>query len=557
MDKVSAARRLPFLFLLLCAALLFCHAASAQTALVYLDRDSAPAQNEPYVRDARTYARDAVIPGIRGSEGILYKTTRDVCWYLFSVPVAKGTDTRLYVTLPKDAEITTAYLNGRPLSVDSPVEIDLTVPAELHLATRSVRELTRLCFTNLPVLMVTTDKRITQKLSDGALTLYDPDYLSHGQAAFRADYDIKIAYRGNSALNYTEKRPYKLSLYQAGEKLNASLIGLRRDSDWILDSAFNDASRMRNRVCMDVWDEMCTLPWNYTLSGAINGDYAELFVNGKYKGLYALNEKQDRKQLGLKKADETGVKSTIFKTTVTFSENRFSPAGFHTLGTKSPGASDVTKWYNVEITYPSREYCSALTWMNFYNFTALVINGGADFSTRINEFVYLENIADYYLLNAAMNLTDNMRKNMVFVRYDDTDARFNRFFLVPWDMDASLGREYSSNKSDAGHIAANRLFKRLLSESEAFREIVYTRWQELKAGALSLDGIMARFAYYYDEITRAGAAAREIEAHPKFTSYLEDAFSYNLDFEKEIAYIRTFMEKHLALMDQKIEKYAP
>ena len=553
---MSGARRALFLFVLLGAALLFCRA-SAQTALVYLDERCALSVNEPYVRDDRTYARDAVIPGIRDSQGIEYKKTRDVCYYLFPVSVTAGEEPRLYITLPADQGITTAYLNGLPLSADAPVQIELSEQAELHVATGSVRMLARLCFTNLPVLVVTTGKNISKKLLDGALTLYDPDFAAHGQAAFQADYEIKIAYRGNSALNYSQKRPYKLSLYQAGEKLDAPLIGLRKDSDWILDSAFNDASRMRNRVCIDVWDDLCTLPWNYTLSGAIDGDYVELFVNGKYKGLYALNEKQDRKQLGLKKADENGTRSTLFKTTVTFSENNFSPAGFHTLGTKAPGAADVTRWYNVEITYPSSAYCTTLLWDRFYDFTAFVIESGGEFADGIGDYVYLDNLADYYLFNAAMNLTDNMRKNVVFARYDAEDARFDRFFLVPWDMDASLGREYSSNKGNAGYIAANKLFKRLLNESEAFREIVYARWQTLKGGALSVDNIMAHFERYYDEITCAGAAVREIEAHPKFTSYLKDAFSFNLNFEKEIAYIRTFMTKHLAMMDQQMEAYKP
>lgn len=532
--------------------------AAAQKALVYLDEEVHLEINEPYVRDARTYQRDAIVPEIRGCEHLLYKQTRDVSFYLFPVSVKPDTQPVLYLTLPKDAGITTAYLDGQPLSAQTPVEIDLTAQTELHLATKNTRQLTRLCFTNLPVLSFRTETVINKTLIGGALSLYDPDYLAHGLTAACTDYEVQIAYRGNSSMNYSKKRPYKFSLYKDGEKLDVPLIGLRKDSDWILDSAYNDASRMRNRVCMDVWDDMCKLPWNYTLSGAIDGDYVEVFVNGKYKGLYALNEKQDRKQLGLKKANEAHTVGAIFKTTVTFSENQFSPAGFHTLGKKLPGTDEVTKWYNVELEFPAQAYCSAATWDDFYDFTALVIQGDKEtFAERINEYVYLENIADYYLFNAAMNLTDNMRKNMVFARYDDTDERFDGFFLVPWDMDASLGRAYSSNKNAAGKIAANKLFTRLLNENADFRTLVYTRWQTLKQNQLSTDAIMKHFETYYNEITLAGAAAREVEAHPKFTSYLEAAFSFNLNFEKELTYIRSFLDRHLAAIDAKIAQYAP
>lgn len=541
-----------------CAAVfvlcLFALAAQAQTADVYLAGDMKISVNEPYARDNRAYDRNLLVPLVEGTESFVYKTTADVVTYLYTVPVCEDEKTLIYLSLPCDEELTTAYLNGEPLSVNQPVEIDLTQTAELHTATKTRRALIRLTFSNLPVFSFTLDGNVTKAEQAAHLCVIDPDYNAHGWDEQKFECDAMISFRGNSSLNYSEKRPYNFSLMKDGEKWDQSLAGLRKDSDWLLDSAFNDASRMRNRVCMDVWDDICQLPWNYSLSGATEGTYAELFVNGTYKGLYALGEKQDRKELGLKKADSE-TQGLIIRSTNTFGENNYSPAGFHSLGTKGPGADSKLLWYNLEIKFPSAEYITDDSWTDMYDLTKLVIKGSkSEFSDEIVQYVNLNNMADYYLFNNAMNLSDNMRKNLTFVQYDRNDSRFSAFILVPWDMDASLGRAYSSGKTDVTDTSSNKLFNRLINEDVfGFKTLVYERWQELKEGALSLDHIMGYFDRYYQLLSRAGALMREEETHPKFKSYLQIGYHFNLDVEKEIGYIRTYMEQHLAYWDEQIE----
>ena len=112
---------------------------------------------------------------------------------------------------------------------------------------------------------------------------------------------VTLKYRGSSSALNQGKRNYSLHLKTAdGEKNKRSLMGMRKDDDWILDGVQSDLSRIRNRVCMDLWDAMYTLPW-CERSGAVHGCYVELAFNGTYKGLYALNERLDRKQLQLDK----------------------------------------------------------------------------------------------------------------------------------------------------------------------------------------------------------------------------------------------------------------
>lgn len=72
-----------------------------------------------------------------------------------------------------------------------------------------------------------------------------------------------------------------------GHKLDRTLLGLRSDNYWILDAMVVDPARMRNRVGMDLWNDMATPPY-YAASGrsvrtGVRGRLVEVFVNGAYQ----------------------------------------------------------------------------------------------------------------------------------------------------------------------------------------------------------------------------------------------------------------------------------
>ncbi len=550
------------LILLLCtavaAALFACvparaeETAAAERQVLICLQESLP-DNQPYVLDGRPYQRDIAEPVLNGERGLLYLRTTQVNHWLFPVSYEAGTPV-LYLTLEGIQTPTSISINEIPLSADQPVAVPLGDVAELRIADANARCLIRLMFTALPIIRLDTPGN-TYKDTDSpcTLTILDPDFRTHGLSEQSTTYEGVVSRRGGSSARYSEKHPYNFSLMKDGKKWDHSLLGLRTDSDWLLDSAFSDRSRMRNRVLMDVWDEIYRLPWDQTLSGATKGVYVELFIGKKYAGLYVLGEKQDRQQLGLPKAGGKWF-SSFFRTTEKGNNNQ-SPAGFVSLGKKKPGQEDPSLWYNVELRYPgvSQDDCAA-HWNDFYDFTRLVVAGSKkDFAEKITDYVDLDNLARYWLFVNATDLTDNMRKNMTFVRLDNADPRFNRYQLIPWDMDASLGRYYSSKRSRVRELVYNSLFERLVRENpQDFRALLLSDWQALRDGPLSADSIMAHFQRYYDLIKGSGADQREMAKHPTFKSYVNDAFHFTLDFEDELRYIRRFLENRLKWLDGRI-----
>ena len=381
------------------------------------------------------------------------------------------------------------------------------------------------------------------------LQVTDPDYRTNGWKSPTLVSDGVISKRGKTAARYSDKHPYSFSVMKDGRKSDVRLAGLRQDSDWILDSAYNDASRFRNRVAMDLWDAMYRLPWKARRSGAVAGTPVEVYINDRYRGVFILNEKQDRKQTGLKKAEDGGT-GQIIKTQEENDDDN-SPAGFVSLGRKRPGSSEPDVWYNVRIKYPDIKKLSPDAWTDFYDLTKLVIKGtDEEFATHITDYLDLDNLAKYYVLVSALGLSDNMRKNMVFVRAEAT-GKYSVYQLIPWDMDAGYGRAYTSRKIKVDALFTNRLFRRLIKGSVGgFNELLCQTWQKYGTTLLSPGHVMSLFEGYVSRLRVCGADRREMEKHPVFRFYMDHRFGFTLDFDRELNYIRDYLNDRWSWCDQ-------
>ncbi len=114
-----------------------------------------------------------------------------------------------------------------------------------------------------------------EKESGGTLTLY----LSGGRKAYQGEIEAMHGH-GNSTW-YENKKSWQIKL-----SAKASLLGMKPAKKWLLISNVKDPSMMRNKLFLDMAKE-CGLP------GALSCEWADLYVNGEYQGLYLLCEKVD------------------------------------------------------------------------------------------------------------------------------------------------------------------------------------------------------------------------------------------------------------------------
>lgn len=107
--------------------------------------------------------------------------------------------------------------------------------------------------------------------------------------------------RGNFAASM-DKKPWKVSLKNKnGEQLKESILGMRKDDDWILNPMYSDMSRVREKTAYQLWEKTSAVTETYVPSSRLQ--YVELLFNGSYHGIYGLTEPLDGKQVGLSDGD--------------------------------------------------------------------------------------------------------------------------------------------------------------------------------------------------------------------------------------------------------------
>jgi len=107
--------------------------------------------------------------------------------------------------------------------------------------------------------------------------------------------DLTIRGRGNSSWDVMPKKSYKIEFEN-----KQSMLGMPKDKDWALIANYADKTLMRNYLA-------------YRLSAALDVfyaprcEFAELYVNGNYLGVYLVTEtiKKDKDRVNIPKDDES------------------------------------------------------------------------------------------------------------------------------------------------------------------------------------------------------------------------------------------------------------
>lgn len=316
---------------------------------------------------------------------------------------------------------------------------------------------------------------------------------------------VTVKYRGSYSVTFTGKRNYSLHLKNAdGSQRKASLLGLRKDDDYVLLGALSDASRLRNVIGLELWRAL----------GHAAPDCApcELYFGAYYKGVYFLTERPDRKSAGVPRE---GALYRVLAARVD---------GIDLFSADDPGAPQGDTWYNVGKVYPEDG-----GWEPLQDFLAAEDRPAL---TDLNAF------ADYWLYINLIGATDNMKKNLCLGWNGD------KLFPMPWDLDAAFGRLYTGQPSDPAAWYSGPLLDGLL-EQEDFQLLLRQRWA-LHREILRPESVMARFEAWYARI--GDAWEREAERFPVYRDS-STGVSYPLEPEAEFEFIRDFLTVRYGMLE--------
>lgn len=414
----------------------------------------------------------------------------------------------------------------------------------------------KLTFTYLPIIEITAGSMAKSSFNPGTFRLSDPSGRDVDSTL-----SVKMRYRGDYATFFSKKSFAVKFVDSNGKKQSRKWLDMRTDNYWILDAMAVDHARMRNRVAMDLWNDMDVKPYyassTSNLRTGVEGRLVEVFYNGRYQGVYNFTERIDRKQLQLKKSEGDKVYGCLYKSRQwdTWTLLGFDRSRRQMVGSQPPGYDNRSEsWGKWEVKYPEIDKNTSADWRPLYE--AILVSGAADDATFCNKVgtVYdLPAVRDYYLFIELLHAVDNSGKNMYWAVYDQTKSK--KLTPAPWDLDGTFGRGWDGHRSGCEATnpfrdflrsggMQNALFERLYKlDPDGWNKQMANRYRELRRSLFSPENLMKRFTTYRDLLKRSGAERREV-------NQWHNANGIYLTFDDEMDFLKKWIADRVAFLDK-------
>ena len=290
-------------------------------------------------------------------------------------------------------------------------------------------------------------------------TLYDPKNEDNDLAVHGGEFKG----RGNSSWVYYDKKGYQIRF-----ETETSLLGMEPARKWVLLAGASDATLMRTKLALDA---AAAFPMLFTPQA----EYADLWINGDYRGLYLITEKPE-------------------------------------IG---KGRLDLTSGHGVLAEFDNAFYSGESDWFtdDYGQHFALKDAQGADPDADFDEF---ENkVAEFYRALSAKDWAEVSRvidpesfASMLLVNefFSNRESATTSFFWYldgsegklsagpAWDFDTCMADE--NNPTDY-YVFQNKYYKYLVDFDE-FEDILQRQYREygdaLKSAAASQDALRLRIS---------------------------------------------------------------
>lgn len=306
--------------------------------------------------------------------------------------------------------------------------------------------------------------RLTELYESGASTVETP---------------VRIRLRGNTSRRFP-KKSYRLSLVEEdGAKRDLDLCGLRADDDWILNPMYSDTSKIREAMACWLWEQINS---QGRAAAGSRPAYVEVWLNGAYHGLYILQERIDRKQVGADK--ERGI---LYKATANERPDRARLLEAGSAGTCG----------GLELAFAG----SAVTapWEPAADYMAILNGDTPTGCARLSR----PNAVDYALWSMLVQARDNHFKNMfIHCAWEDDGYVLYR---IPWDLNHTFGDLWDGDSPETNYVvygisafALDDGMKAMIAADPTLMDDMRARWTELRAGPITEASILERARGLFD-----------------------------------------------------------
>lgn len=371
----------------------------------------------------------------------------------------------------------------------------------------------------------------------GDITYYDSDKSIQFEKS-----PAYIKYRGNSSAHY-EKKCFSLKFLDT-----KCFDNMECHKKWKFNAEYIDKTFMRNKLSYDLFRLFS--PGNF----APRINYAILYLNNNYRGIYTLTERVDEDRLNLFNGDKNAV---LFKEPPIsyppeehnkrhedFIKYSYWAEFYKDFSDKALEKLIMEVYYNQrfpDIDEIEKKYL-------IHQITEFIFNSSdRDFidEANFNVFFSINNIIDWHLLLLITNNEDGVVKNFYFYRQGVNEP----YKFCPWDYDHSFGRDGDGepNLDSFIDIARMRLLVRLL-ETNAFnyKQKLYDKFTLLKKNNILTTKNINRMIDENVMEIEPFIVQNETRWPPDYIPYFNGS-----SFQNEVLILRSWIESRL----ENVENY--
>lgn len=441
------------------------------------------------------------------------------------------------------------YSSSKNRNKYKPKKNDLKVSSDLYKVDKDILDYYNLgeFKTKLPVIFINTDGN--QIVKEGRVwsnmgVLSNEDGIEEKIITEGPDIDfpITIKLRGASSYSGFDKNQYRIELYKEKGKsnsLNYSFLGMDKHSKWILNGPFLDTTMMRNHLIYKLSREI--FDW------APDTKFCELFLDGKYQGIYVATEaiENDKNRLDLKefglltgetayivKRDRVGTDKNPI---VTYGE--LEGKTFNNLYISYPGNSKITKaqinWIKEDISKFEK---------------ALYSEDFADSEKGYLKYIDVDNFVDYFILNEVVMNRD--AGNLSTYAYKDLSGKIK---LTVWDFNNAYDN-YQWFKSDYSEfrMLENSWFDRILKDRN-FVDKVIVRYDELRKTTLDEEYMYRNIEMFQSETKNAVERNFLVWGYMFDKEMMNDPDRMITSYDEGINQLKSAIYKRFLFLDSHIE----
>ena len=387
---------------------------------------------------------------------------------------------------------------------------------------------------NIPVVHITTKNSapIQDKKNyvDGTIKIVDTEKLYSDVEVFTADMGIRG--RGNSTWSFP-KKPWKVKLDS-----KASLLGMPADKEWALLANYADRTLIRNIVAMKL-SEICGFSWTPRMRSV------EVFLNGKYQGVYTLCE---HKKVSSDRVDIDLVGEN--------DNDGDAVTGGYYLEIEEQQDETTCWWTSMGVPMmfsdPEEPTAQQLAYVKglFDLFEKALKSRDFSESTGYLKYIDVDSFVDYYIVQElTKNIDGNLRKSSFITK--ERGKKLEMYHL--WDFDLTLGNcgyfwGDVGNGPENFWIKIDKWFPYLFADP-AFVEKVQNRWNELMPK-------FEKIPEFIDDqaLTLAKAQERNFQVWSIWESVDWVYFPSLGSYEKEVDYLKEFYTERLQWLDRELNK---